>query len=255
MKNNLPVAIVTFVIILLGAAIVTAQVSGEFRTADPVSIALDKAYENYQKGEVDLALEQINMVIAKENLNPRAWFYLGLCDYQKKDYQTAFQNIEKAIRIYPEALNQSYDIRVNNYSLAKAKEREYKEELRELEATLAVTQSCRSRPLRNRINFVQNKLAELQLLEEPKRTEKIPADYYFHLGNCLLKLNQINYAHDAYQMALVSDPNHGDAHHNLAIINFMVKRYKIAKEHLEKAKALGAKINQDFEVQLTASLK
>ena len=255
MKRQIVIAAAAVILALAVAGPLSAQVNGEFKTADPVSIALDKAYQDYQQGNHQLASEAIEKAIALDKHNPRAWYYLGLCCYETKDYKKAYECIARAIKIYPEVLNASYDARVKNYSMAKEREREYKAELRELQATLAVTNSCRSRPLRNRINFVNNKLAELKGLEEPKRNETIPSCYYFHLGNALLKLNQVNYAHDAYQMALISDPENGDAHHNLAIINFMVKRYELARQHLEKAKALGAKINNNFEMQLAANLK
>jgi tetratricopeptide (TPR) repeat protein len=255
MKRSVTTTLYFCAAISLCAGLLSAQVNGEFRTMDPVSIALDKAWENFQEGNIDNAMEAVNNVLAKEKMNPRAWYYLGLCQYENKQYKQAYEALAQAIKLYPEALNNSYDTRMKNYTMAKERERAYKAELRELEATLAVTDSCRSRPLRNRINFVNNKLAELQTLEEPKRNEKIPGDYYFHLGNALLKLKQINYAHDAYQMALISDPDNGDAHHNLAVINYMVKRYDLARQHLEKAKALGVKINSNFEVQLAVNLK
>lgn len=255
MKNKNKVLLLALAAILMGTTGLFAQVNGEFGTADPVARALDKAFKSYQEGNLTEAASQLDNVINKDAKNPRAWFLRGLCKYQSKDYKSAFENIQNAIKLYPERSNESYDTRTMSYNMALERQRKYKSELRELEATLEVTDSCRSRKLRNRINFVQNKLAELQTLEEPTRNERVPSEYYFHMGNCLLKLNEISYAHDAYQMALVSDPSNGEAHHNLAIINFMVKRYEIANEHLLKAKELGAKINQNFEVQLTANLK
>jgi hypothetical protein len=46
-----------------------------------------------------------------------------------------------------------------------------------------------------------------------------------------------------------------DAHNNLAIVYYRLKKYGLAMEHIKKAEQLGAKINRDLLEAIESRLK
>ena len=69
-----------------------------------------------------------------------------------------------------------------------------------------------------------------------------------------MKINRYQEAYDEFREALNVDPNHAEAHHNLAVILYLAKRYDDAMKHLVAAKEQNANVNPQFEKALNDKL-
>ena len=81
-------------------------------------------------------------------------------------------------------------------------------------------------------------------LQEPKFS--IPPKLYFFKGGAYFRKGMLKEASEQFHRAIALDPNHGDAHNNLAVIYYLTKQYDLAWKHLRLAQKLGAKVNPKF---------
>jgi tetratricopeptide (TPR) repeat protein len=81
-------------------------------------------------------------------------------------------------------------------------------------------------------------------LQEPKFA--IPPKIYFFKGGAYFRKGMLKEASGQFNKTIELDPNHGDAHNNLAVIYYLTKQYDLAWKHLRLAEESGAKVNPKF---------
>ncbi|MGD8537793.1 MAG: tetratricopeptide repeat protein [Candidatus Aminicenantes bacterium] len=81
-------------------------------------------------------------------------------------------------------------------------------------------------------------------LQEPNFA--IPPKVYFFKGGAYFRKGMLKEASEQFHRTIALDPNHGDAHNNLAVIYYLTKQYDIAWKHLRLAEENGAKVNPKF---------
>ncbi len=82
----------------------------------------------------------------------------------------------------------------------------------------------------------------------------VPAEVYYLEGLCELRTRQRTKGIEDLQKCLQKDPKHGLAHYNLAVALFLSGDVHGAKQHLDRAVALGVKANPMFVRDLNARL-
>lgn len=81
-------------------------------------------------------------------------------------------------------------------------------------------------------------------LQEPNFA--IPPKVYFLRGGAYFRKGMLKEASEQFTRTIALDPNHGDAHNNLAVIYYLTKKYDLAWKHMRLAEENGAKVNPKF---------
>jgi tetratricopeptide (TPR) repeat protein len=151
---------------------------------------------------------------------------LGVCYYYTKKYETAVKIIEEAKTKYLQWHFIYTDVKRQEYDDAQDKIRELQNQKRELEGQKAVASGDQVARLNRDIAQVDKIIHSYQGVDQPIITEPVvPAKYYFHCGNCYLRMQRWSEAHQEFLKAIELDPGYGDAHNNLAYIYYLAKQY------------------------------
>ena len=231
-----------------------------------------KADEKYQEGlkylsqeNYDQAKESLQEALQALPIHSDAAYNLGVALYQTQDYQTALSHIDSAIQNYPQWHDHEYEMKTAYYHYAQARIIEIENQMRQLLGDAAYHQyksgglkGLHSVPKEDaaRILELQRSLTDMKEVLLPKqKAMQTPAGYYFQAGNCYLRMQKYDEAHRCYLQAVETNPNHGDAHNNLAFIYFLAKQYEKSWEHLQKAEQCGVKINPQVKEQLKKAME
>lgn len=221
----------------------------------------EKGKKNFDKGKLPKAEAEFLLCIDKMPEHAEARFYLARIAYSTERLIQALEWIEGAKRDY--AVNAQLESIVEQQQRKEQLEMSRQEKMNRLR--YLETQTTRnSRGEEQKIAAGENELTkiaeEISRLEEeadrpPTVNMEIPADYHYVHGNILLKLERIREAQALYEKAVEIDPEHGEAHNNLAAIFFSDQKYQEALEYLEKAESFGASIQPEFKQRLLDALK
>ncbi len=90
--------------------------------------------------------------------------------------------------------------------------------------------------------------------EQKSEIYAIPAEYSYLHGNLLIRLKRFAEALPQFEKAVVADPKHGKALNNIASLHFMAGQYAEALEYIERAEAVGTKVDPDFKKAVLKAL-
>lgn len=217
-----------------------------------------RGLDQFQAENYEQARESFSNALDIFPQHAEAALHLGICNYYLQDYETALRYIEEAMEKYMQFASLRLRLRYDEYDDAQERIVELQAAKQELEARQGrggQSQAAASQTLIE-IQRLEGEIARLQGIAPPATTEPvIPAKYYFHFGNCYLRMQRYNEAYRQFLQAIEVDPEHGDAHHNLAIILYMARRYDDAWLHLQLAKQYGAETNPQFEEALNQAMQ
>lgn len=80
----------------------------------------------------------------------------------------------------------------------------------------------------------------------------VPADVFFWLGTAHFRLDHVTEAKHAWETCVEVDPKYPPVYNNLAFLYFKAGRVADAKAALDKAEALGVKVNPSFRAAVDA---
>ena len=166
-----------------------------------LALQLQKAITHHQQGELALAKQGYEDIIAIEPNHFDALHLLGVIAHQHQDYQNAVQLITQAIII-----NSIQPSAYNNRGLAHKELGDYTKALKDFDRAI-----------------------ELQAHN---------ADAYANKGYVLQRLNQSQAALENYQIALSINPTDYEIYNNLGVIYLSLKNYTKALEVFEKSLTL-----------------
>ncbi|MFQ6069173.1 MAG: tetratricopeptide repeat protein [Candidatus Aminicenantales bacterium] len=212
--------------------------------------------KNYRKAEAEFmkCLEAMSEYADAD-------FYLSQIYYNQGDLDKALACIEKAKKNYKFLIKVNLN-REHQYLIQLRNQRDkltrYQEFLRN-ELGKASDQEQQGK-LKGEIWKVGDKIKTIDIeirkyLDEQKEPPELPANYFYHHGNILIRQNKFQEAFNQYQEAIRIDPKHGNAYNNLANIYFLAKNYEKAWECLKKAQEYGAKVNSKFKEAVREALK
>lgn len=221
MSNNLIIAYVCLVLLALASAadggIVTTvnQESDLIRNYKITQPLFTKAMNLFANGDFQGTIEQLRNVLALMPGHAEASLYLGICSYQEGEYEEALGALEEAISSYHRWHKQNYEIRVAQFD-------ESQDELRDLEQAkmewdqLYQAGGCTGDMGRS-VKEIDTRIRVLREIKPPTKEEAvIPANYYFHRANCLMRLGRYEEAYSEYMKAIEADQGYADAYTNLA---------------------------------------
>jgi tetratricopeptide (TPR) repeat protein len=192
-----------------------------------------------------------------------ASFYVGMCRYNTGDFETALSGFEEAKGKYLVWTATIKKIHQDDYDRMEARLEELRFWKQDVMNTMGDyrNQNLTTTPsysnLSNQFAFIESEISKLERMKDSlliSAGETIPAKYYFHAGNCLLKLERYDQAFEQYVKAIEADPGYGQAYHNIASILFLAKEYEEAWLYMQSAKELGAEINKELERKLNEAL-
>jgi len=173
-----------------------------------------------------------------------AHFFLGELAYENRNYATALDHIQVAIRSL-ETMGKAYDQQSLEYQKRIAETRRFIQ--LSLDSIMNVegggSGACHA-------PTVADDRQALQQLDQASSSsfagEKpfgIPARFYFLKGNCLLRLRRNADSREQYEKALQADPKYIEAWNNLAYLWFSDHDLGQAMGILQRAEAKGVTIN------------
>ena len=193
-----------------------------------------------------------------------AILYVGLCRYKQGEYESALGYIYTAKEKHTELMRSFKKIRDDDLERIETRLAELQTWRADVAATMkryeseSATDTPSYQNLTNQLKFIDSEMNRLNRLKAEiveQEDSAVPAQYYFHAGNCLLRLQRYVEAFDEYAKAIETDDGYGDAYSNSAVILFLAKRYEDAWVYLQTAKELGATVNPEFEKKLTEAIQ
>jgi protein O-GlcNAc transferase len=177
----------------------------------PLLLNLKKAIDLHQQGKIEQAESIYREIISTHPNQPDAYHFLGIIAYQKREFSSAVDMIEIAIKFNPNVAG--YYTNLGN-SLR---------ELKQLNASLAnydkaiALKPDSAEPHSNRGNILRDlKQLDDAVASYDKAIALKPdfADAYSNRGNTLRDLKKIEAAIASYDKAIALNPNFADAHCN-----------------------------------------
>jgi len=225
---------------------------------------------NFQKGQYDQAISELNKTTEIEPRDIQAYRYRGLAYVQKGEFDEAILNFTKAIE-KDQRSTLDYIHRGNAY---RAK-REYELALSDYTRAIEINSKSvdaymgRARTYKAKGELAlaienQNKAIELEaekkyssaefFYERLKKHGDKPvaseSDYHYENGQWIYKPSSNRHESDVaisdYIMAIQLNPKYSKAYVNLADIYYMKKNYDKAWENIHKAESLGYQVPPKF---------
>jgi len=200
---------------------------------DRLSLRIIKAESLRKLGKYDEALEEINRVIERKKDYARAYIIRSLIFMDKKDYENAENDLNKAREI-----EESFELYTSYARLYEAKE----------DKRMCVNSLKRALEFREDIDVLRklcNLLYELGEFSELSRyleilTEKMSEYSYgwYMKGEVSFHSDNIDDAEKYYLLSVKIDPNFVDAYLRLAVISLKRGDEEKAKEYMEKVVSL-----------------
>lgn len=224
---------------------------------------LQKGLTEFQENNFDEAEKHFTDAQGILPEYPAPTLYLGLCRYRLKDYEAALQKITQAIEKYEKWKVDLQKIRDDDLNRIQDRLDHMRFWRQKVVGDLSsyeqddLTDTPSYKNARNQLAHIDAETTRLESLKKEltgNEKEGIPAEYFFHAGNCLLYLERYEEAYAQYVKAIEKNEKYGQAYHNLALILFLAKEYQEAWIYLQAAKENGAQVNTEFEKKLNDAL-
>lgn len=202
---------------------------------------------NRQLGNGELSVKQITKALESDPSSGTARYYLARAYVDLRQEEQALQELNLALR--------SEEVAADMYLEAgklhlKRKNPEHAIELLrkaiEMNASFPEAHLELARAYRHKgdlsLAFGELQRASQQLKKFPPGSDyyhQFQRDLYFEAGLAHEKRGRPSKAMESYSKALAADPNHGDAHLNLAKLYLARREFARSREHAQKAKELG----------------
>ena len=206
----------------------------------------------FKKGKIDKAAKAFEKCLEIFPKHDKAHFVLADIYLKKRELDKAESHIQQAKDGFM-FLKKWYSFTFQQYldSLRDQKATN-DEQIAGLEAARSTTRSVEKSRIEARLAQLksQNNEINTKLSEFLRSGVDMPAEYYYIHGNVYFLTRRFQEAFREYNTTLEKNPDHGGACNNLASLYFLHKRYDKAREYLDKALELGAKVNPKFQEAL-----
>jgi tetratricopeptide (TPR) repeat protein len=217
-----------------------------------------KGEQLYLKGKLSKAQKSLEKCVELFPEYSEAYFVMAQILYVKREYGAALEKISNAKTHFKYMANIRVSAQMDYIGDLGEQSQKLKDRLQELQRKLGASGSTGQRSqLETQMGTIQSQLNRIEgQIRTPVPTfEQLPAEYHYVHGNILFKLKKFHEAKKQYLEAVEVDQNHGNALNNVAILLFLEKKYRKAKEFLDRAEASGMVINQNFKRDLEKALE
>ena len=208
----------------------------------------NKGVELFKNDQLKQSREQFEKALGAMPQYAEASFFMGLTYQSENKHNDALTHFENAKKKYIEWQNVKVQVQSMDYQDAQDKIMDIRQQI-EIQQGKKVgqPQSVQSQ-IDTVIAGLERNIRTLERIPEPEAVEPvIPAKYHFQSANCYLKLQKWNEAYQNDLQALDVDPNHAEAHQNLAYIYYLAKQYENSWKHIELAEKNGATVPQQVK--------
>lgn len=218
---------------------------------------LQKGEAQYGKKEFDKAEQTFLKVLQAVPENSEASFYLAETYYQMGQFEKGLEAIDTAEKNYPYI--SKLIARRRPPAQISPEQQKIMQEIQQLRGEMSGQRSeVQRQTIQTEIAAKQAALNELRAKEagqqKVEEVSSLPAEYSYVHGNLLFRMKRYEEALAQYEKTVAADPRHGKALNNIANIYFMARQYDKALEYIEKAEAVGAKVNPDFKKAVLKAL-
>ncbi|OGD21396.1 MAG: hypothetical protein A2W03_06560 [Candidatus Aminicenantes bacterium RBG_16_63_16] len=218
----------------------------KFRMTRPDLI---KGEGQLKKKQLDKAEETLLKVLQEMPENADASFFLAETYYEKNEFEKGLAAIVEAEKNFPLIQKMMYRRQMGTINTGS-------ENRADLENQIMGEQQKTGEPVTTNISTMRRDAASSQTDSQEQKSEvfNVPAEYSYVHGNLLFRQKKFEDALAQYEKAVAAEPKHGKALNNIANIYYMARQYDKALEYIEKAEAVGAKVNPDFKKAVQAAL-
>ena len=211
----------------------------KFRMTRP---GLIKGEGQLKKKQYDKAEESLLKVLKEMPENADASFFLAETYYQKGEFEKGLAAIVEAEKNFPLIQKMMYRRQMGTINKGG-------ENRADLENEILGQQQKTGEPISPTTSTMRRDAAASQTDSQEQKSEvfSIPAEYSYVHGNLLIRQKKFEEALAQYEKTVAAEPKHGKALNNIANIYYMARQYDKALEYIEKAEAVGAKVNPEFK--------
>ncbi|HEU5180169.1 MAG TPA: tetratricopeptide repeat protein, partial [Candidatus Polarisedimenticolia bacterium] len=212
----------------------------------------------------------------------RSHFENGMKLLSSAHVPEAEAELKEAVKIFPELVDahiQLGAISMGRGDFAQALERflAARQSLSDLQGMRHAQEMERQRRLQESIDLIKERIADMRrgarvsdtgkIEQESVRLEQLERErttaqplsetpftpqIHFLVGTVLMKLERFDEAHEELARAVDLRPGFGEAHNNLAVLDFYRKDYARSWEHVHAAETAGVKVDPLFRAELAA---
>ena len=210
----------------------------------------------------------------------RSHFEKGMKLLSSAHVPEAEVELQEAVKLFPELVDahiQLGGISMGRGDFSQALERflAARQSLSDLQGLKHAQEMERQRRLQESIDLLKERIADLRrsqrvsdtgkIEQETVRLEKLERErtnaqpaaetpftpqIHFLVGTALMKLERFDEAREELARAVDLQPRFGEAHNNLAVLDFYRKDYAGSWEHVHAAEAAGVKVDPLFRAEL-----
>src|SRR5262245_17663336 len=190
--------------------------------------------------------------------------------------------LQEAVKIFPQLVEAHIQLggismKRGNFTQGLERYQAARQSLSDLQGLRHAQEMERQRRLQESMDLLRERIADLRrsqrtsdvgrIQEETVRLEKLQREksfaqpapetpfnpvIHFLLGTALMKLERFDEAREEFSQALVLKPDFGEAHNNLAVLDFYRREYPKCWEHVHSAEAAGVRVDPMFRAELAA---
>ncbi len=212
----------------------------------------------------------------------RSHFENGMKLLSSAHVPEAEAELKEAVKIFPELVDahiQLGGIAMGRGDFAQALDRflAARQSLSDLQGLRHAQEMERQRRLQESIDLIKERIADLRrgarvsdtgrIEQETVRLEQLERErttaqplaetpftpqIHFLVGTTLMKLERFDEAHEELERAVDLRPGFGEAHNNLAVLDYYLKEYARSWGHVHAAETAGVKVDPLFRAELEA---
>ena len=249
--------------ILAIAAGVTVAADPEERDIRRAIAEADRGRAALEKGNVKKARESFERSLAAVPDFPQGHVGLGQIAMREKRFDDALSNFRAAEAGYERLSSVTTQMEAARYARSRDELQEARTQLALLDKSVMASESnigggmvAPSGSLERERALVKSRIQALEAMKQPTASsvQKAPAEILFFEGNALFNLERVADAIAAWEAALARDPKLPLVENNLAVAYWKSGRLEEAQAAMNRAEALGFKVNPNFRADLERAI-
>ena len=225
----------------------------------------DRGTSALEKGNLKKARESFERALAAVPDFPQGHLGLGHLAMREKRFDDALKEFRAAEAGYKGMSSLTIQMETARYARSRDELQDLRARLSQLDSRVMQSQSRAALgtatgpsegQLERERSQVQSRIQVLEGMKPPDSStaREAPAEVLFFEGNALFNLKRTPEAIAVWEAALARDPKLPLVANNLAVAYWMTGRLDDAREAMERAEALGFKVNPNFRADLERAI-
>ncbi len=244
---------------VLAALLLSCAMGGAFAQDDPkiyrqAANAVKKGSEALQANDLDGARAQFEAALHLVPWLAEAHLGLGHIAMRAQRWDAALVEYQAAEKGYREAADRRSRAEFQRYFDARSQENLLRDELNQSQNTnVKMSEGRRNQLAVTGESRVDD--ARRAALPTAAASTVVPAEVYFLVGNAQFRLDRMDEAQASWEECVKVDPAFPPVYNNLALAYFKAGRMADARFALDRAEALGIKVNPKFRAAVDQAVE